>query len=128
MGRLDAGKRCPPIRLRVWLVGGFTNWRMNPGCRRTALQQMRNFPLVVNGTPIGVEVSVGLIDGFKCVICETEFVADEYEDSGENRCPSCGQVYNYDEGLRIALTDEQIRCLAVLKGVEVNGGYSNDGC
>ena len=49
-----------------------------------------------------------------CLICETTFSADKYDD---NVCPKCGQVYNYDEGLEIALTKDQVECLRKLKRV-----------
>jgi hypothetical protein len=43
-----------------------------------------------------------------CIICDKEFDVDEY---GESECPSCGQGYEYDEGVFIELTDEQIKLL-----------------
>ena len=51
---------------------------------------------------------MGFISNFKCVICETEFDVDGYDDTGVNKCPKCNQVYNYDEGLTPVLTKEQI--------------------
>lgn len=60
---------------------------------------------------------MGMISGFKCEICETEFTVDEYDDTGANRCPNCDQLYNYDEGQSIVLTDDQVQRLRELKGV-----------
>jgi NAD-dependent SIR2 family protein deacetylase len=48
---------------------------------------------------------------FECVICEAEFKADEYDDNNQNKCPECGQVYNYDEALTIELTKVQLDLL-----------------
>ena len=55
---------------------------------------------------------MGMID-FDCQICKTAFKADEYNDSGVNQCPKCGQVYNYDEGPAIVLTEEQRNILGL---------------
>jgi len=46
-----------------------------------------------------------------CEICKTKFEVDQYDDSNKNKCPKCGQLYNYNEGLGIVLTDEQIQLL-----------------
>jgi NAD-dependent SIR2 family protein deacetylase len=48
---------------------------------------------------------------FECVICKSEFKADEYDDNNQNKCPECGQVYNYDEALTIELTKAQLDLL-----------------
>jgi len=60
---------------------------------------------------------MGTLKDFECVICETKFDADEYDDTCINRCPNCDQLYNYDEGLIVVLTDEQIQWLREIKGV-----------
>lgn len=56
---------------------------------------------------------MGFLKNFECLICKTKFDADEYDDTGVNKCPKCGQVYNYDEGLAIELTDEQKEILTL---------------
>lgn len=60
---------------------------------------------------------MGIFKGFECVICNQEFDVDGYDDSGVNKCPNCGQVYNYDEGLSIELTSEQLEWLKEIKGL-----------
>tara|TARA_R110002096_G_C14168586_1_gene685704 strand:+ start:254 stop:448 length:195 start_codon:yes stop_codon:yes gene_type:complete len=52
---------------------------------------------------------------FECVICESEFEADEYDDDSKNKCPNCGQIYNYDEALTIKLTESQLSALRIDK-------------
>ncbi len=54
---------------------------------------------------------------FNCVICEAEFKVDGHCDQNKNKCPNCGQTYNYDEGLTIELTEEKIKWLAAMSGV-----------
>tara|TARA_R110000850_G_scaffold260564_1_gene387889 strand:+ start:35 stop:220 length:186 start_codon:yes stop_codon:yes gene_type:complete len=56
---------------------------------------------------------MGIIKDFKCIICETKFDVDAYDDAGLNKCPKCDQVYNYDEGLQIELTEDQKRALTL---------------
>ena len=56
---------------------------------------------------------MGTLKDFECAICKTKFDADEYDDTSFNKCPECGQVYNYDEGLVIELTEEQKRVLTL---------------
>lgn len=46
---------------------------------------------------------------FTCEICKTDFELETY---GDGACPTCGQVYNYDEGHSISLTAEQLEILA----------------
>lgn len=43
-----------------------------------------------------------------CAVCETEFEIDKY---GEGVCPKCNQVYSYDEGYSLILTEEQRQLL-----------------
>jgi NAD-dependent SIR2 family protein deacetylase len=54
---------------------------------------------------------MGILKDFKCVICRTTFDADEYDDLGINKCPDCGQAYNYNEGLQLELSAEQLEWL-----------------
>lgn len=42
---------------------------------------------------------MGIIKEFPCGVCGFEFEADEYDSGGRNKCPSCGAIHNYDEGL-----------------------------
>ncbi len=62
---------------------------------------------------------MGIINGFECIICDEKFSVDEYDDTGVNKCPSCGQVYNYDEGLIIELTKEQLTALKRLNDAKM---------
>lgn len=44
-----------------------------------------------------------------CEICETEFSGETYGE--DNHCPKCGQIYSYDEGQNIRLSDAQLQLL-----------------
>ena len=55
-----------------------------------------------------------------CEICNTNFDADEYDDTNINKCPECGQIYNYDEGLTMVLSKDQMEWLRELKGYPIN--------
>jgi len=48
------------------------------------------------------------MDEFKCIICETKFLIDNY---GEGNCPTCGQLYEYEEHYQIVLSEKQVRLL-----------------
>ena len=50
---------------------------------------------------------MGLRKDFECLICKAKFDVDEYDDTNINKCPKCEQIYNYDEGLVIELTEDQ---------------------
>jgi len=47
---------------------------------------------------------------FDCVLCKTEFDADEYDNTGLNECPNCGQIHDYQEGRREAPQRTTERC------------------
>lgn len=58
---------------------------------------------------------MGTLKDFKCIICKVEFDAENY---GLNKCPHCGQEYDYDEAVSIVLTEDQIKLLALDKGID----------
>ena len=60
---------------------------------------------------------MGILKDFECIVCGHKFDADEYDDTGINKCPICDQVYKYDEGLCIELDEYQKECLKELKCV-----------
>ena len=54
---------------------------------------------------------MSIMKDFLCIICGNKFDVNEYDDQNKNQCGNCGQIYNYDEGLHIELTPEQLELL-----------------
>ena len=50
-----------------------------------------------------------------CILCGEEFEYDTYGD--DNKCPKCGQIYDYDEGQVIRLSEKQKETLIKLENV-----------
>lgn len=52
-------------------------------------------------------------DEMTCIICDHKFEHGTY--SANINCPNCGQIYDYDEGQCIRLSEEQINILKAHK-------------
>lgn len=62
-------------------------------------------------------------DSAICILCEKEFELEKYEGGA---CPNCGQVYKYDEGYFISLSEEQLGLLRQKISVVAAGGSANE--